>query len=80
MALNMTIDLIRNLDVDVWLKVGVVQRESRNLYRNIFAYNINLCSIIDKGKGINVLSMWVHNLYKYTNMPMSCPIEEVCKL
>lgn len=30
-----------------------------------------------KGKGVNVFSMWVQNIYRYTNMPMSCPIQEV---
>ncbi|KAH8419587.1 hypothetical protein KR222_007772, partial [Zaprionus bogoriensis] len=74
MAINMTLDVIKDLNVDLWLKVSIVQRESRTVYRNIFAYNMNLCSLMGKGRRPNVFSVWVQNIYRYTNMPMSCPI------
>ncbi|XP_062132702.1 uncharacterized protein LOC133843260 [Drosophila sulfurigaster albostrigata] len=75
-AINMTLDLIRDLTVDLWLKVNITQRETKNRYKNIFAYNMNLCQLIGKAKGINVFTIWLQNIYRYTNMPMSCPIEE----
>ncbi|KAH8370707.1 hypothetical protein KR093_004716 [Drosophila rubida] len=75
MALNMTLDVVRDLTVDLWLKVNITQREARNRYKNIFAYDMNLCRLMGKSKGINVFTNWLHNIYRYTNMPRSCPIQ-----
>ncbi|EDW70274.2 uncharacterized protein [Drosophila virilis] len=76
MAINMTLDIIRPLTVDLWLKVSIAQRETKSSYRTIFAYNMNLCNLLGKGKGMNVFHSWVQNIYRYTNMPRSCPIKE----
>ncbi|KAH8261323.1 hypothetical protein KR044_007172, partial [Drosophila immigrans] len=75
-ALTMTLDVVRDLTADVWLKVNITQRATKNRYKNIFAYNMNLCQLIGRSKGINVFTIWLQNIYRYTNMPMSCPIQE----
>ncbi|XP_023168128.2 uncharacterized protein LOC111597561 [Drosophila hydei] len=76
LTINLTLDIMKPLTVDVWAKVSIGQREAKNSYRNIFAYNMNLCNLIGKGKGMNVFQIWVQNIYRYTNMPRHCPIPE----
>ncbi|XP_030244788.1 uncharacterized protein LOC108650331 [Drosophila navojoa] len=76
LKINITLDLIQAITVDVWAKVSVGQREAKNSYRNIFSYNMNICSLIGKGKGISIFQIWVQNVFRYTNMPRACPIAE----
>lgn len=77
LKLNITLDLIQAITVDIWAKVSVGQREAKNSYRNIFSYNMNICNLIGKGKGISIFQIWVQNIFRYTNMPRACPIAEV---
>ncbi|XP_017860812.1 PREDICTED: uncharacterized protein LOC108612441 [Drosophila arizonae] len=76
LKMNTTLDLIQAITVDVWAKVSVGQREAKNGYRNIFSYNVNICSLIGKGKGMGIFQIWVQNILKYSNMPRACPIAE----
>ncbi|EDV97193.1 GH14811 [Drosophila grimshawi] len=76
MASNMSLNIIKDLTDNVWLKLGVSQREAKNVYRSMFAYDVNLCSFSYFGKPVNLIQRWMHNILKYSNIPDSCPIKK----
>ncbi|XP_059220957.1 uncharacterized protein LOC131995821 [Stomoxys calcitrans] len=49
-------------------------------YRTLFNYEANICDILGtKGsQTINLFSIWIQNIFKYSDMPKSCPIQKVC--
>ncbi|XP_019894232.1 uncharacterized protein LOC109613619 [Musca domestica] len=61
---------------DMWLTVGVGlwQRSNKN-FRSIFSYDIDLCDTLKRIKSskIEVLKVWLSNLFKYGNLSTDCP-------
>ncbi|XP_068148486.1 uncharacterized protein [Drosophila tropicalis] len=75
-TLNITLDVIKNITVDIWLKASILQKESKASYRDIFSYNINMCQMMSRGKSLSLINFWLQNVFRYTNLPMRCPIKE----
>ncbi|EDW73238.2 uncharacterized protein Dwil_GK16766 [Drosophila willistoni] len=75
-TLNITLNIVKNITVDVWLRASILQKESKTHYKELFTYNINLCQVMDQGKSLSLINYWLKNIFRYTNLPMSCPIRE----
>ncbi|KNC24253.1 hypothetical protein FF38_13699 [Lucilia cuprina] len=75
-TLNFAVDFIN----DPWAEImlGVKNRKDNN-YRNLFKYDINVCTVLGKS-GVNQLNKfalgWINNVWKYGNLPKSCPLKK----
>jgi len=81
-TINITLNLARNITADVWLKATIGQRVSKSgeSYRDVFTYNVNLCQVMGRGKGISLINFWMNNILRQSNMPRNCPLREVLYL
>nr|NP_001027146.4 uncharacterized protein Dmel_CG33772 [Drosophila melanogaster]AAZ66077.4 uncharacterized protein Dmel_CG33772 [Drosophila melanogaster] len=77
-TINITLNLARNITADVWLKATIGQRVSKSgeSYRDVFTYNVNLCQVMGRGKGISLINFWMNNILRQSNMPRNCPLRE----
>ncbi|XP_041447791.1 uncharacterized protein LOC111072266 [Drosophila obscura] len=77
-TINFTLNIMRTITVDVWLRATLAQRVSKkeNSYRNVFTYDVNLCHIMGKKKGQSIIDFWLDNVMRNSNMPRQCPFKE----
>ncbi|KAH8286394.1 hypothetical protein KR054_008416 [Drosophila jambulina] len=75
-TINFTLNFARDITADVWLRATIAQRESKESYRDIFTYNVNLCQIMGRGRGSSLINYWLDNILRQSNMPRSCPLKE----
>ncbi|KAH8258719.1 hypothetical protein KR038_004758 [Drosophila bunnanda] len=75
-TINFTLHIARDISSDVWLRASIAQRVSKNSYRDIFTYDVNLCQVMGRGKGKSLINYWLDNILRQSNMPRSCPLKE----
>ncbi|EDV52775.1 uncharacterized protein LOC6544233 [Drosophila erecta] len=79
-TVNFTLNLVRNITADIWLRATIGQRVSKNgeSYRDVFTYNVNLCQVMGrgKGKGNSLINFWLNSILRHSNMPQICPLKE----
>ncbi|EDW44485.1 GM22089 [Drosophila sechellia] len=77
-TINFTLNLARNITADVWLKATIAQRVSKTgeSYRDVFTYNVNLCQVMGRAKGISLINFWLNNILRQSNVPRNCPLRE----
>ncbi|XP_030385958.1 uncharacterized protein LOC115632841 [Scaptodrosophila lebanonensis] len=71
-SLNIALSVIRDLNVDMWLRITVSQRGAKNTYKRLFFYDMNLCNVVGKSKDFNIMQLWIQNVFKYGDMPLTC--------
>ncbi|KAH8236131.1 hypothetical protein KR032_008430 [Drosophila birchii] len=72
-TINFTLHFARDITADVWLRATIAQRVSKDSYRDIFTYNVNLCQVMGRGKSL--INYWLDNILRQSNMPRSCPLK-----
>ncbi|XP_016997643.2 uncharacterized protein [Drosophila takahashii] len=75
-TINFTLNFARNITADIWLRATIGQRVSKDSYRDVFTYNVNLCQVMGRGKGNSLINFWLNNILRQSNMPRSCPLKE----
>ncbi|XP_017019503.1 uncharacterized protein [Drosophila kikkawai] len=75
-TINFTLHFARDITADLWLKTTIAQRVSKDSYRDIFTYNVNLCHVMGRGKGNSLINYWLDNILRQSNLPRSCPFKE----
>lgn len=76
-SLDIYLKIAKTFDQIPWLSLALNLKDTAtNRSRRLLQYDVNLCDLLDKGRG-KFLTAWIHNFWRYGNLPRSCPFKEV---
>uniref|UniRef100_A0A1I8MNR2 Uncharacterized protein n=1 Tax=Musca domestica TaxID=7370 RepID=A0A1I8MNR2_MUSDO len=75
-SLDIYLKIAKTFDQIPWLSLALNLKDTAtNRSRRLLQYDVNLCDLLDKGRG-KFLTAWIHNFWRYGNLPRSCPFKE----
>lgn len=80
-SFNSDLIFIKNITEPIWnnLKIDMKPTNISN-YRTIFNFDMNVCDSLGKqgtADKSNMISQWLQNILKYSDLPKSCPVLQV---
>ena len=78
-TLNVNFEILRNLPVDPWVRLGVYYLNTKTkYYQKLVHFDVNMCQMFAiKMNNLNLMSVWSANVLKFSNVPRKCPVKKV---
>ncbi|XP_055856215.1 uncharacterized protein LOC129919380 [Episyrphus balteatus] len=76
-SLDLKTRLLAPIQKDIHVRLDFFMKSKQDSeYKEFFAYDFDVCKLMDDFMSQTLARLWMENMVKYTNIPFKCPVAE----